>query len=104
MQKGLRQIGRNWRIRNYARTDAGFTKGFGDIRKSLRQGRPVMIDVHLDVGHTFVIIGFDDAQELVYIRDPLLRSSQVRRLTYEDLRQNWHNHRFGPGRVAMFSK
>lgn len=104
MQHGLRQIGRNWTIRTYKGTDAGFRDGLRDIRAALRQGYPVMIDVHMDAGHTFVVAGYDDARQVVFIRDPLLRASQARILSYQDLRENWHNHRFGPGRVAMFSK
>ena len=103
MQHGLSRLGKRWRIRTYSGTDAGFRKGLRDIRNALRKGRPVMIDVHMEDGHTFVIAGYDDLRQQVFIRDPLLGRAQARVLSYEDLRANWHNHRFGPGRVAMFS-
>lgn len=104
MQKGLRTLGYNWRIRNYKGTAAGFRQGMRDIKTSLRKGRPVMIDVHLREGHTFVVAGYDDEKQLIYIRDPLLRSSQMRVLSYRTLLEDWHNHRFGPDRVAFFPK
>ena len=104
MQKGLRKLGSSWQIRSYPRSDAGFDRGLRDIRAALRKGRPVMIDVHLDVGHTFVVTGFDDAGGRVFIRDPLLTRSQMRVLSYATLRENWHNHRFGPDRSAFFTQ
>jgi len=103
MQVALRQVGQRWRIRNYAKTDGGFQDGLREIRQALRKGRPVLIDVHLGEGHTFVVIGFNDDKKIVYIRDPLLRSKQVRILSYENLRMDWNDHRFSNSRSAFFS-
>jgi uncharacterized protein YvpB len=104
MQHAVKALGRRWTIKNYAKTNSGFSRGLSDIRRSLRAGRPVMIDVHLGVGHTFVVAGFDDAKQLVYIRDPLLKKSQMRVLSYATLRDDWHNHRFATNRSAFFSR
>ena len=104
MQHALREIGENWTIRDYPRTAEGFDRGLEDVKASLRAGNPVMIDVHLDDGHTFVLIGFDDTKKVVYIRDPALNGSDSRVLSYDALAASWHNHRFGPGRSAFFSR
>ena len=103
MNVALRSIGEHWTIRNYRKTESGFRQGLNDIRRSLRRGRPVLIDVHLREGHTFVVAGFSDEDEVVYIRDPLLTSGSARILKYADLRSDWHNHRFGNSRSAFFS-
>ncbi|WP_412551969.1 C39 family peptidase [Shimia sp. MIT910701] len=104
LQKGLRTLGHRWDIRSFPKTNAGFNKGLAEIQRSLKKGRPVMIDVHQGPGHTFVLIGFDDAKQVVFIRDPNMPSSRARQLTYDQMRSNWHNHRFGPHRTAVFSK
>ena len=103
MNVALRSIGERWTIRDYPRSESGFRRGLNDIRQSLRSGRPVLIDVHLREGHTFVIAGFNDEDEVVYVRDPLLMPTQARMLTYANLRSDWHNHRFGNSRSAFFS-
>ena len=103
MNVALRSIGERWTIRDYPKTESGFRQGLNDIRRSLRRGRPVLIDVHLREGHTFVVAGFSDEEEAVYIRDPLLTSQRARILKYADLRSDWHNHRFGNSRSAFFS-
>ena len=104
MKVALRSLGQHWTIRDYPKTESGFRRGLNDIRRSLRQGRPVLIDVHLREGHTFVVAGFNDEDEVIYIRDPLLTSKRARILTYADLRSDWHNHRFGNSRSAFYSR
>ena len=103
MRIALRSVGERWTIRDYPKTAFGFRRGLNDIRRSLRRGRPVLIDVHLREGHTFVVAGFNDEDKVIYIRDPLLTSRQARILRYADLRSDWHNHRFGNSRSAFFS-
>ncbi|MDU8927798.1 C39 family peptidase [Alisedimentitalea sp. MJ-SS2] len=103
MDHALRQIGHRWKIRDFARTDAGFNQGLNALRKHLRQGLPAMIDVHQDEGHTFVVMGFDDTRQVVFVRDPNLPKSRSRILSYAQLKDSWHNHRFGPHRSAFFA-
>ena len=103
MRIALRSVGERWTIRDYPKTESGFRRGLNDIRRSLRRDRPVLIDVHLRGGHTFVVAGFNDEDNVIYIRDPLLTSRKARILTYANLRRDWHNHRFGNSRSAFFS-
>lgn len=104
MKIALKTQGQRWDIKNYAKSAQGFRQGMREIRASLRRARPVLIEVHLREGHTFVVVGFNDTEKLLYVRDPLLRKDQIRVLSYETLRANWHNHRFHNSRSAFFSK
>lgn len=104
MDHALRQIGHRWDIRTYPKTNAGFLTGLRAIQRHLRKGLPVMIEVHQDVGHTFVVVGYDDTRQIVYVRDPNLPARKSRILSYGSLQANWHNHAFGDGRSAFFSK
>lgn len=64
MRRGLQKIGYSWRIENYSKTEAGFEHGLERIKASLRNRLPVMIDVHLGQGHTFVVMGFNEKKRL----------------------------------------
>ena len=103
MKEGLRRIGAKWKIKHYPNTEAGFRKGLRDIKRSLRRGRPVLIDVDLLTGHTFVVTGYDDEKKAVYIRDPLLKDGRIRILSYWTLYQNWHNRTLARTRSAFFT-
>lgn len=104
MRYALKKVGKNWPIKNYRNTSQGFRSGLNDIKRSLRGGRPVMIDVHLGPGHTFVVMGFNDIDKVVYIRDPNISGSRSRVLTYKQLQASWNNHRFSNSRSAFFSR
>jgi hypothetical protein len=102
MSYALKQKGYRWRIRSYAKTNSGFASGLNAIKASLRKKQPVLIEVHLGEGHTFVVEGFDDAQQIVYVRDPDIAKSRARALSYAKLKEDWHNHKFAGGRSAFF--
>lgn len=99
----LKKYGYKWQIRSYPKSNSGFRSGLRDIKRHLRKGRPVLIDVHQDEGHTFVVMGFNDEAEVVYVRDPNLSRKKSRILSYAVLKQNWHNHRFANNRSAFFA-
>ncbi|WP_170359927.1 C39 family peptidase [Ruegeria arenilitoris] len=103
MNHALQSLGYNWKIRDYPKTNSGFASGLKQIKRNLEKGLPVLIDVHQDAGHTFVLIGFDDAKQVVFVRDPNLPGNQSRIISYASLRENWHNHRFGHSRSAFFA-
>ncbi len=103
MQKGLKRIGANWKIKHYKNTPEGFSKGLRDIKRSLRRGRPVLIDVDLLTGHTFVIVGFNEKDKVLYFRDPLLKDGRQRILSYRTLYDNWHNRALSRTRSAFFT-
>ena len=104
MKRGLAKVGERWTIRVYPNTKPGFSGGLADMRTALRRGRPVMIDVHLGPGHTFVVMGFNDDRRVVYIRDPNVSKTQARILTYDELALHWNNHKFGNSRSLFISK
>lgn len=63
MSHALAQMGYRWAIKTYPRTRQSFETGIRQIRRHLKKGWPVLIDVHQDVGHTFVATGYDDVQQ-----------------------------------------
>ena len=99
----LKRYGYRWKIKDYPKTDRGFSTGLNDIKKHLSKGRPVLIDVHQDEGHTFVVMGFNDETQVVYVRDPNLPKQRSRVFSYAALKQSWHNHRFAENRSAFFA-
>jgi hypothetical protein len=103
MQDGLKRIGESWKIRHFPNTEAGFAEGLRQIKRSLRRGRPVLIDVDLLTGHTFVVVGYNEKDQLLYIRDPLLKDGRMRVLSYWTVRKNWHNRALARTRSAFFS-
>mgnify|MGYP002083458440 FL=1 len=103
MQTGLKKIQKYWRIQNYSKDVSGFEQGLGHIKHSLRAGKPVLIEVHLGPGHTFVVMGYNDDQEVVYVRDPGISASRSRMLSYGELLESWHNHKFHNSRSALFA-
>jgi peptidase C39-like protein len=104
MRQALQRIGKSWSIREYVKADAGFEQGLSDIKRSLRAGNPVMIDVHLGAGHTFVVMGYNDRDKVAYVRDPNLPPSESRVLAYDELLRSWHNHKFADSRSAFYSQ
>ncbi len=104
MQKGLKKIGADWNIKHYKNTPEGFAKGLRDIKRSLRRGRPVLVDVDLLTGHTFVVVGFNEAKKVLYFRDPLLKDGRQRILSYRTLYENWHNRSLARTRSAFFPR
>lgn len=104
MRHSLRKIGKNWYIRDYPKSAAGYRNGWNAIKKSLRAGNPVMVDVHLGGGHTFVVMGYNEQKKLVYIRDPDIPGSRSRALSYAEFQKHWHNHRFANSRSVFFAR
>ncbi|NOD75083.1 MULTISPECIES: C39 family peptidase [unclassified Ruegeria] len=103
LDHALRQFGYKWKIRSFPKTSAGFNSGLKQIKKHLSKGMPVLIDVHQDDGHTFVVTGFDDNRQVVFVRDPLLPKNRSRVFSYRELSYFWHDHRFGNSRTAVFT-
>ena len=104
MLHGLRSIGKRWQLGNYPNNQAGFKRGFAAIKRSLRAGNPVMVDVHLGGGHTFVVMGYNETEKLVYIRDPDISRSRSRALSYSAFERHWNNHRLHNSRSAVFAR
>ncbi|MCG6884770.1 MAG: C39 family peptidase [Silicimonas sp.] len=104
MQEGLRRIGAKWKIAHYSNTRAGFYEGLRDIKRSLDRKRPVLIDVDLLTGHTFVIVGYNDDEQVLYFRDPLLKDGRMRILSYWTIYENWHNRGLARTRSAFFTR
>ena len=64
----------------------------------------MLVDVDLLTGHTFVIVGYDDKEQVLYFRDPLLKDGRQRILSYGMLYKNWHNRAMARTRSAFFTR
>jgi len=102
---GLRGLGYGWRETGFSNDERGFRAGLEAIRASLREGDPVLLDVALYKSHTFVVVGFDDERQLVYINDPNLPAPGLRRLSYEQLESIWNGLSYDvDARPALFTR
>ena len=101
LSHALKSQNKNWHIESFPKTKKGFDDGLERIKKSLRDEVPVMTEVHLGEGHTFVVMGFDDARKLLYIRDPWISRNKIRVLSYDAMQKYWHNHKYSSSRSAF---
>ncbi|WP_442510126.1 transglutaminase domain-containing protein [Novipirellula sp. SH528] len=89
---GLEKLGVVW-TRQHFKTDAsGFAEGLAVIEKSLREGRPVLVDTFVPPdGHTVVINGLDPNRQLISIVDPFIAAPGLRSVTYAEFEQLWRS-------------
>jgi uncharacterized protein YvpB len=104
MLAGLRTLGYRWSESDHANDAAGFAAAAAELKSSLRQGNPVLVDTTLYGGHVFVVAGFDESQSLFYVRDPNLAPPGWRALTSAQLQAIWNSSRTGfNGRGALLA-
>ncbi|MGB7328383.1 MAG: transglutaminase domain-containing protein [Rubripirellula sp.] len=89
---GLEKLGFVWMLEHFQTDAKGFAKGLDAIEKSLREGKPVIIDTHVPPdGHTVVVNGLDPNRQLVSIVDPLIPEPGLRRVTYAEFEKLWRS-------------
>ena len=92
MIAGLKKIGYSWKSKGFNLDHAGFEAGILEIKHDLADGRPVLISSSSPpVGHTMVIIGYDDVKKNVSLMDPAKEDPGLRILSFESLEQIWHD-------------
>ena len=102
---GMKQLGYSWSERGFRNDSRGFRAGIEAIKVSLRSGNPILVDVALFRSHTFVIVGYDDEQKLIYFNDPNIPKPGIRRLTFEQLESIWNGLSYGvDARPALFTQ
>jgi uncharacterized protein YvpB len=103
--RGLQPLGYGWQVANYSTRHRGFTTGMEEIKQELRRGNPVLVDTSLYRGHTFVVAGFDEEQELLFVVDPNLPRPGLRAIRYAQFEQIWNSRDVGfDGRGAIFTR
>lgn len=101
MLYALSQKGKDWKIERFEMNDEGFESGFEQIKASLRNDLPVVVEIHQGAGHSLVVMGFDENKEQVYLRDPFIEPKKARAFTYAEFKAVWHNHKYSKSRSVM---
>lgn len=90
MITGLEKIGHHWKAMGFELDSVGFELGLKEIKRNLSAGRPVLISTSKPPGgHTMVVIGYDDRQQVVELMDPA--STGSRSMSYKKLENIWHD-------------
>jgi hypothetical protein len=102
---GLTRRGYTWSTRVYTNSQEGFRSGLADIEEALDRGSPVMVATSLYGGHTFVVSGYADAAQTIFVVGPGINAPGIRIISFKDFTEIWNS--LGGGfnhRVAIFPK
>jgi uncharacterized protein YvpB len=101
---GISTLGFTWQELTYRNSRAGAKNGLADIRKAIDGSNPVLIDTSLYGGHTFVVIGYDEAAQNLIIMDPAIADPGIRVISYKDIEEIWNSRGVGyNGRGGVFT-
>ena len=99
--RAVRDLGYHWREETFADTPEGLAEGMKRVEAELSAGRPVMVDVTLQAGHTFVVAGFDPVQRRLIIVDPAAPAPGRHVVSYEEFGRIWNERAYGGDFRAM---
>jgi uncharacterized protein YvpB len=101
---GISTLGFTWRQQSFPNTAEGAKSGIAEIKKSIDKGSPVLIDTNLYGGHTFVVSGYDEAANNLFIIDPNISAPGIRVISYKDIEEIWNSQGVGfNGRAGVFT-
>jgi len=101
---GLSKIGVRWEQRTYRNHKHGFRDGLKDLKAALDGGSPALADTSLYGGHTFAVVGYDEAKRQVIAVDPAIPAPGLRVISYDDFEDIWNSRGVGfNGRGAVFT-
>lgn len=101
---GLSKVGVRWEQRTYRNHKYGFRDGLEELKVSLDDGWPVLADTSLYGGHTFVVVGYDEAKQQIIAVDPAIPAPGLRAISYDDFEDIWNSRGVGfNGRGAVFT-
>ena len=101
---GLNRIGYGWAQRRFAPTPGGLDDGLATIVAALAAGRPVLVDVSLPSGHTFVVRGFDSVRRSLDIVDPDQPAPGRYTVSYDEFASVWNESAYGdPHRYLLLT-
>jgi peptidase C39-like protein len=100
---GLHTLGYSWEEVHYADNVNGLWQGIEQIENSLDRGIPVLIDTSTGIGHTFVVAGYSQSEQSLYVVDASLPAPGVRTVTFGELENIWNSSSVGfDKRAAAF--
>lgn len=89
------RLGRPWSEQHFANNPDGFTSGMNLIRTLLVAKRPVIVDLssafETNGSHVYVVCGFSDEQNCVFILDPHFDAPGIRKLSYIEFSRVWNS-------------
>lgn len=89
---GIRTIGFEWEERYFKVTDKGFEHGLREIIQSLNEQKPVLVDTNIPpVGHTVLVVGYNNETRQLILLDPNIRSPGLRRVSYGEFKESWYS-------------
>lgn len=104
MVSGLRKLGYRWEEGCFSTDAAGFRQGLSELKRSVRDFRPVMVGLFdPPIGHVVVLVGIDDAKRNLTFIDPNKPSPGLRTMREEDFRRNWRENIVN-SRCAIFTR
>jgi hypothetical protein len=104
MIAGVAKLGYHWHEETYPLTRVGFRRGIKQVRSSLNSGYPVLVGVsHPPIGHTVVVVGYDEKLSRIHLMDPELEEPGTRTLSYEEFEREWRENIIDI-RAAIFTK
>jgi hypothetical protein len=104
---GISTLGISWKQVNWPNTKAGAKFGLAEIRKEIDKKNPVLIDTNLygGIGHTFIVNGYDETNQLLIIMDPAIPAPGIRVISYKNVEEIWNSRGVGyNGRAAIFTR
>ncbi len=96
------KLGFTWRNQAYPRTETGMNTGLGDIKKSIDQGNPVLMDTLFYGDHVVVAVGYDEAARNLIIMDSNIPAPGIRIINYKHIDKIWNSSSFD-GRACVFT-
>lgn len=95
-------LGFTWASNLYPSTEDGSRAGIEDIKKSIDQGNPVLLDSLFNGSHVVVATGYDETSQTLIIMDTKLPAPGLRIISYKHVPEIWNSVKVD-GRACVFT-
>lgn len=103
--RGLDAIGYRWTEENFDNDGFGFNGGMRAIDRSLSDGRPVIVDTSIGIGHTMVVVGRNFDAETITLVDPDLSAPGRVTISLAEFERIWNSNKVKfDRRAAVFTR
>jgi hypothetical protein len=103
MVNGVGKLGYSWRLECFSPDQEGFRAGVPKLKKAVFEGHPVMVGMYEPpIGHTVVMVGYDEASKELSFIDPYHDSPGLRTMDEDDFRIFWREN-IAQVRCAVFT-
>lgn len=92
MTRAAQDLGYPWRMVDFPTSDEGGREAIAELRKSLDEGRPVLVDLNVPpVGHTVLVNGYDGFLGTILYVDPNTPAPGQRELSEKEFDTIWRS-------------